>query len=304
MLFLGNAFFSGKYSADPTIVSARNFNFIRISNGLWDEIFISKDPNRDLSTKDWDFDTIFWSKFQNNLSAGNITESIDDITGMLAKRRRVGTFNWVTMFYKPVGGTEDLKFEFFDRYVMNDEEYEYAIVFVSVNIEGSYHINTITPKYSGLFVLDKNKIFMAEIEAYIPHIERNHPIGVVPTINNKYPFTVSNSINNYDSGNVTGIFMNLAEDECDEMDFKGTYKYQKALLDFLANGMPKFLKDSERDVWMIQVSSNPSQSQEINTYKYTIRFDFVEIANHEDNMALLENDFIDIPFEFVSGGGR
>jgi hypothetical protein len=227
---------------DPTAVSIPNITYIRIMNGVFDELFVSSDSHYDLSRKEWDFTTVLWAKFQENLFAGNVMESINDITGALIKRRRVGEFTWIPLFFIPIADEADLKFERFDRYVANDTEYEYTITFMLNDMEGGYNINTITPQFEGVFVLDREHIFVSQIEAYVPQIERNHPIGVVPTAARKYPFTVSNSENNYDSGNVTGVFMKIREDIC-EFDFKESMKYQRELMEWLANGKPKFLKE-------------------------------------------------------------
>lgn len=299
MLFLGNAFYSGRYSADPTVVNIKDITYLKLSNGVFDSLFISSNPDYDLSEKKWGFDTLFYAQFQENLFAGNVMESLDDITGALIKRRKKGEFAWIPLFYIPIQSADDLKFERFDRYCANDTEYEYTITFLLNDIEGSYNINSIIPQFEGIFVLDKDHIFFSQIEAYIPQTERNHPVGVIPTIAKKYPFTVSHSENNYDSGSVTGVFMKINE-ACD-FDFKESQKYQKELMEWLANGKAKFLKDDDGSVWMIFVSSNPTKVKERDINKYTIAFNWVEIADANDTIALLNEDFIDIPVNLLGG---
>jgi len=291
MFFLGNTFYGNKFSADPTLVSMNNLTYIKISDAIFDELFISRNPAYDMGDKKWDFDVVFWAKFQFNLLAGNIMESLDDITSVRIKRRRADTYDWITLLEIPFTDIESINFEHFDRYVAAGEEYEYTIIFMTNTTEGVYKTNRITPRFDGLFVLDRDYIFYSMMEHYIPQIEQNHAAGIIPTIEKVYPFSISNSANNYTSGSVSGIF---AEIEDCEIDFQGMYKYQKGFLKWLADGRPKFLKYYNGETWMITVHDNPRRAQEVNTEKYTVSFSWTEIGDAESEADLLLNGFIDL----------
>jgi hypothetical protein len=50
---------------------------------------------------------------------------------------------------------------------------------------------------------------------------------------------------------------------------------------------------------MMMVSNNPIRSKDRDTSKHTVTFSFVEIAHHEDIMALYEQDFTELPIELL-----
>ena len=290
MLFLGNAFLGAKYSGDPTITHIPNITFIKIMRGIYDSLYLSSDPVADVTDKKWDFSTLIWANFRNNLYGGNVEASLRDITSVKIKRRRTDGFDWITLTELPVYGIESFRFEYFDRYVSNKTEYQYALVFMSAKIEGQYNTNIITPEFSGLFVLDREYIYYSFVEHYVPQIEQNHSIGVIPTIEKRYPFYVAQTKNNYVTGSVSGVF--VKSEEC-ELDFEGIHKYQKGLLEWLADGGVKIIKYYNGESWLAVVSDNPRRAQEANTDKYTVSFSFAEIGDVESEYDLWENGFID-----------
>lgn len=135
MLFLGQSFLGERHSLDPTPVCIPNLNSIKLSDGIFDELFVSSNADYDLSSLEWGFSTILWAQFKGNLAGGNIEESLKDISAVLIKRRKKGSYKWITLFEIPVDDVDSLKFERFDRYVANNNEYEYALVFMLANIE-------------------------------------------------------------------------------------------------------------------------------------------------------------------------
>lgn len=154
-------------------------------------------------------------------------------------------------------------------------------------------MSSIIPSFEGIFITSKERIFSSVIDAHIPNIQKNHPSAIVPTIDAKYPFVVSHSRNNFYSGSMSGIFVELKQDIC-EFDYEEAYKYRDELMDFLCDGKAKFLKLPDGRVWMIMVVDNPNEAQEMNTEKFTTSFSWAEIGDCESVKDLYDNDFIDI----------
>lgn len=293
MLFLGNTFLGNRFALDPTQTYIPNLNYVRIGSAVFDDIFISSDPGYDLTNQQWDFDTVLWSKFRDSLASGNVEESLKDISSVVIKRRRKDTYDWIPLFEIPVENTDSLKFERFDRYAAGNQEYEYALAFKLADVEGAYNVNSIVPRFDGIFIASRDKIFSSVIEAYTPQIQKNKPSALVNTIDSKYPFVVSHSKNNYYSGSMSGVFVEQKQSGC-ELDFEQAHRYRHDLLEFLCDGKAKFLKLDDGRMWMIAVVDNPAESQDSDTQKVVTSFAWAEIGGAESAQDLYENGFIDV----------
>lgn len=309
MIFLGRNAFRGKFCGDNTPTSVPNVNNITLSNGIFGELFISSNPNYNLSNLQWDFSTVLWANFQGSLLAGNLDVSIQDVDSFRIKRRRVekrqrvNTADWVTLFdvnIRDESGKPDiekLKFIRFDRYVATGFDYEYAIIPITNNVEGNYNINSITPRFDGIFILTKAQIFNSLFDIDI-QVTKNHPTNTVNTIEGKYPFVVSHSKNNYYSGNVSATFVEVDQNEC-ALKTKDGYSYRKTLLNFLCDGSPKILKLYTGEVFLIMVTENPQENRLQYSDKVTTSFSFTEIGDSEDTLDLYANGLIDIDISKV-----
>lgn len=292
MYFFGHSFFSNKYSMDATSILASNFTSINISNAIYDDIYVGKNTNMDHNILSWTFETILWARFQENLSGGNVAERLSEITSVLIKRRAAGKNAWIPIAEIQVNSPEDLKLELFDRLVANNQKYEYALVFLLNNDEGSYNVNEITSKFSGIFIVNNDNIFSSVLEPQNSS-QRNHKKAIVETIDKKYPFVISQSSNNYDSGSASAVFVELNEKNC-MFDFDNAYKYRKRLKDWLADSSAKVLKLENGDIWMVMIVDPISDVQEANTAKVTTSFGWAEIGDVENIDDLIDNGFIDI----------
>ncbi|MEG2380993.1 MAG: hypothetical protein RSB38_04785 [Oscillospiraceae bacterium] len=309
MIFLGRNAFRSKFCGDNTPTSISNIYRTILSDGIFGELFISSNPDYNLSNLQWDFSTILWAKFQNNLLAGNLEVSVQNIESFRIKRRcvekakRGKTSDWVTLFEVNIRDEngridiEKLKFIRFDRYVATGFDYEYAIIPIMNNVEGNYNLNSITPKFDGVFILTKSQIFNSLFDINT-QIARNHPTSTVNTIEGKYPFVVSHSKNNYYSGSVSATFVEVDTREC-SLKVKEGYAYRKKLLDFLCDGSPKMLKLYTGEVFLIMVTENPQEDRLQYSDKVTTSFAFTEIGDSESTLDLYENGLIDIDISKV-----
>lgn len=293
MIFTGYSFYGYKFTASPAPVYIKDINAIALSNGIFNDLFISSDPNRDLEDKEWTFDTILHGDFNGNLLAGNADVSLFAVSSILIKRRRKGSLDkWVTLFEIPIGGNPDnLEFERFDKYVASSVEYEWALIPVSGNVEGNYNINSLVPDFQGIFIVTKDKVFNSILDNDV-QVRREKPSAVVRTIDGDYPYVISHSKNKDYSGSVSAVFI---ENENCEWKYKEGYQHRRELMDFLLDGYPKMLKLGETgETFLMMVVDNIPEDRLQYTDKVTTTFQFNEIGNSEDMQDLYDSGLIDI----------
>ena len=179
MLFLGSTFLGDRYTLDATPTNVSNITSVKLQNGIYDELYMTKDMTKTYSTvipTEWDFNTILHALFAGNLNCGNVDFAASQVSNVLIKRRKVGDFNWLTLANFEIENSDSFNFEFYDRFVRAKTEYEYAIVPVLNGIEGNLNINTIKAEFEGLFLIEKDKQFYTPLNVTIDDIKRNKPI--------------------------------------------------------------------------------------------------------------------------------
>ena len=133
MFFLNNILGATKDTIPLTPTHLNNLTYIKLSNGLYDCLYITKETNSEPSMdcpREWDFDTIFHADFNNSTNAGNVDWNLDSVSHLIVKRRDTSKFQWITIAVKEIHALED----FSDGIKGNDYtnashvEYEYAIV--------------------------------------------------------------------------------------------------------------------------------------------------------------------------------
>ena len=157
MIFLGRTFFNGGNCGDISAVDTEGVDLVAIQNGIYDDLLISKDMYTDLDKLklEWDFDTILYALFQNDLLAGNIGFSIDTITSIRIKQRVKGTFEWTTIIDVPVNSIEDLKFIRSYPYCKGNTTYEFAFTpILNGNIEGNLNIMECESVFNGAYIIE------------------------------------------------------------------------------------------------------------------------------------------------------
>ena len=82
-------------SLTPTGI--RNINYVELKNGIYDDLYITKATDFEIKYDDesifvWDFDTILWAQFNNTTNAGNVDWSVNDVSHLLLKSRKIGTY--------------------------------------------------------------------------------------------------------------------------------------------------------------------------------------------------------------------
>ncbi len=298
MLFVGRTFCGSRNTFDYTTTSLSNINRVIIKEGIYDDLYISKNADIDMSVshqeKQWDFDTIVNAHFNGDLEAGNIDLVIEQLSAMKIKRKEKGTNNWLTLHEVPIGNESNINFSFVDRYVKSKSEYEYAIIPIINNTEGNYNINSIKPSFNGIFILDKEDNYSTKLNIDIS-VQKNKPSTVINTLGRRYPFVIQNGENNYYSGSVTAEFYKSKNDSngnCN-FDIENSFVYRNQFMDFLHNGKPKLLKSYDGRVWMMNVVDSSPESKNSHNYKIATSFNFVEIGDYNSQNDLYYNNFVD-----------
>ena len=234
MIFLGYDFLRDKYCWQPTPTDFTNINNIRIENGIYDHMNITKDVDFDYTTElpgKWNLQTQFDADFNGTITAGNVDYILAQISSIKIKRRVKGTFDWITLFTVPISKVSDVDFVRYDYIAKNNETYEYAIVPVIGNTEGEYSINSIKSEFYGIFITDNKSSYKFLEGASYSGNERSNQTGIFEPYGSKYPVVIKNGALSYDKGTLTGTVITF--DTNQELDREGTIERLKAIENFL-----------------------------------------------------------------------
>lgn len=295
MIFLGRTFCSARNTIDCTSTNVAKVNLFTIKNGIYDDLYLSKNASRAYITTipaTWDFDTLLYATFQNALNGGNVNFTLDQVSSVRVKRRKKNTFDWITLFEIPIASEADFHFEKFDKYVRSNIEYEYLVTPVLNGIEGTSFSNSVLSEFEGIFIIEKERAFKTILEVQIQS-QKNRPNAIVNTIDRKYPFVISNGMNNYNSGSMSGMFAEI-DFNTGEYNTKDGWQYREQLMDFLQNGESKILKNDDGRMWLVAIVGDPSEQVDGHRYKVITSFDWVEVGDSESNQDLYDNNFIDV----------
>ena len=291
MIFLGSTFFSDDKAISAT-PSNTNITSLQLYQGSYHQLHLSSDTevseeilNQEYD-KRWGVTTIMDVNFSTgSVNAGNIefAEMYSDY--ITVKRRESGQTNWMTIIAKEVNSMDDFDFTFYDKFAKNDTEYEYAISLYSDGKESSRNVTKVLSSFDGIFIADKNSIFGTMLNVNGCDTSRNIQTNTLTLMNDRYPTVVSNSVVNYDSGSVEGLFIDI--DLCGSMEInkKNSMYLREKLKDLLANRKPLILKIDDGRIWIIKVTGDINDTMDTMPLLRKISFSWVQIG--ELNMETL-----------------
>ena len=211
MFLFSTAFCSDTHSLSPTPTGVSKITSVAIQNAAYDDLYIQSgldtQPNFDLPAY-WDYPIILYARFKNNLLAGNIDAFLSQTTALRLKRRKRGSFRWITLFdlTNDTGSVNDLMFEYHDRLARSGTEYDYALLPVLNNVEGAMSIATVKSEFDGLCLLDAREIYHTDMEINVD-VQRNAHSSAVTPLDSRYPFVIHNGRANYASGEAGALFL-------------------------------------------------------------------------------------------------
>lgn len=290
-MFVGRYYCGSAEALSSTPTNANNITYIEISNGIYDELFGTDNSNIEMSdsSKIWDFDTRFYSKFQGNLMSGNVDYAASVVSSIRIKRRKNDEHKWTTMFEIPISTNEDFEFELEDRYAQGSQDYYYAMIPVIEHVEGNVNKNSIRSEFSSYFILDKDISYPIIFNTSL-NIELNRNVGIINTLGRKYPFIISNGLSQYKTGTLNFALAQMIN--CD-IDTANGYNYRTQFEEWITNGKPKILKDWTGQIFMMDITNSiPIDYSHYDLPSYQIQF--TEIGNPLDENDLYFNNFIDV----------
>ncbi len=308
MLFCGSSFVGCELACALTPTGIENINYVELKNGIYDDLYITKNVDKELNGEfgefptEWDFDTILWAKFNNTTNAGNVDWNLETTSHIILKSRTEGNFKWKTIVVKETNIIEDFVINYPDYFVASGQPVEYAIVPILWGMEGEYATTKVTSKFDKMFLIEGNVVWGTEITDGFCDTTRNIPSSNVVLLNSRYPIFVRNTIANYDTGNCKGSFVPLDEETCEfSYDSEQDYwriKYQREFMDYICDGIPKILKLFDGRLWLVQVTPNPADSANQQYNDREISWSWVEIGNVDSESDLYYLGFSDVTEEW------
>ena len=261
-MICGYDFCKDENALNPTPLSSSSYNFTMLKNGIFSHWYVTNDAEYPYSSDEptvWDYLTIMNANLNGNLQAGNISLLGDDIEGIKIKRRKIDSYDWITLKYIPVDELfESTTFSFNDYLNQNDTTYEYAFVPIINGIEENYITNTIASKFEGVFICDSETIYKFYNGVQYGSLERVQKIGVLEPFGSKYPVVVSNGMINYSKSSLKGTILNNDFENSHIIRRKEIAEKRETLLNFFTNKKAKILKDWNGNFWLMIIVDSPS----------------------------------------------
>lgn len=260
-MICGYDFCKDENTLNPTPLSSSNYNFTMLKNGIFSHWYVTNDGEYSYSPEEptvWDYLTIMNANLNGNLQAGNVSLLGDDIEGIKVKRRKIDSYDWITLKYIPVNELfESTTFSFNDYLNQNDTTYEYAFVPIVNGVEENYITNTIASKFEGVFICDSETIYKFYNGVQYGGLERIQKIGVLEPFGSKYPVIVSNGMINYSKSSLKGTILNNDFENSHIIRRKEIAEKREILLNFFTNKKAKILKDWNGNFWLMIIVDSP-----------------------------------------------
>lgn len=265
--FINYNFLQDGDALNPYPTHIEDINKVKIQNAIYNDFLISSDVNSNYSVTPptaWDIYTILWATFNNTINAGSVDLDVGDIVAIRIKRRKLGEFDWFTIYEKEINDVNDFAFSGNDYFAQYGEEYEYAWVPVlqtdtQGELEGNYITNSIESKFNGVFVCDADTIHKLYAGVAYGTSQQTQQVGIYNPIGKKYPIYVTNGANNYQTGSVTSKIVGNYENT-GVFDRKEMVQEKNNLIKWLTNKKAKIIKDYNGNIWLVFITGAPSVS--------------------------------------------
>lgn len=298
-MFIGG-FYGDKKSIQYTKTFIADIDYLEISNGTYDDFYVSKNQNYDDSDGyKWDYDTILYAGFDNTTNASNVDFNVNTVSHILIKRQKDGAFAWDTIAVYKIQNARDFEIQGEDFTQRSGVKYKYAAVPVQYGVEGNYSTSEVDSFFDKVYIVEKDKVIGSDLTDGFCDTSRQFGSSVMPTLNNKYPSVIRKGITNYDMGSLSLSFLEMKDCQYDSIENSyNRIMYQKDKMDFLSNGKPKLLKMFDGRMWLIEVINTPSDSANGYYGNRSINFEWVEIGDCESEEDLYYANLSDVTEEW------
>ncbi|MDE7354997.1 MAG: hypothetical protein K2O06_18415 [Acetatifactor sp.] len=293
MIFAGTTFCSGRHTLSPPPSPLSGIAAIQLFDGTYDHLLLSADPDAAVDEFDsgWTYNTKINANFEENLEAGNIGFSTKTTENLVVRRREAGTYDWTVIYVKKIQSADDFDIVLRDTYARAGVEYEYSLSSFCNGIENSYVVQKVYSDFEGFYITDKDCLYGTIYDVDGCDTNRNISSQTLNLLNSRYLTTVSNGGLNCDSGSISGTF--LKTDQTGP-DLLASLKYRNEFKNRLADHKPLILKIDDGRIWMIKVSSNPTDTAGGHRDIRRLQFEWVEIGSVNSMKDLYMNGFSDV----------
>ena len=305
MFFLGFNFLGADETCipvSPTIEQENNA--VELSNCMADALAITGNVTDELTADinmQWDFDTVLIADFNHDTLAGNIKWALDTLSHVTIKRRIVGDYKWITIAVKEITDVNDLNIRGTDI-TCESLEYEYAVVPIMNGGDGEYSGTIVDVTNTDLVLIDKTGIYHTPLTDGYCDVTDVHPNSTLELLHHVYPAIVRNTMANYETINVSGIF--LPEGVCDlnEVfnDDRRRVLFNREVKRFITNGRMKILKNVDGQCWLVYVTTPPTDTADNDYQVRKLTFGCTETGDLKSEADLYYAGLLDVPEEFWS----
>lgn len=291
MMFFGSLLSADIMSAPCTPTDADDITKIELSDAMYDDLRATKNTDEQLSAEanpDWDWDTVLHAKFDDDLSAGNINWNLEDVSHLIIKRKRLDEFKWTTIKVQKVNNVKDFNTRGIDITAAPQQTYQYAAVPIIRNFEGFYSIRDVEVKSDSILIADKDGIWSTRLTDNYLDNTSVMPQQTITTMYDRYPTIIRNSAANYEEITVNAQFVPYKDDGCSANldDDQARVNYNNNAKMFLRNGNTKILKSIDGNMWLVYVTTPPTDTAENHYKNRKISFTCTEIGNPDSEEDL------------------
>lgn len=292
-MFLGG-FVGYKSSLDATPVASQSTEYVEITNGVFDEVYMDSDTTieQDIEIPEWGYTTILNAKFQNNILAGNVDFTLASISDLIIKKRKLTDYKWTTIHKIPIATEEDFDFFYNDIVVASNTTYEYAAVPVLNGVEGAYQTIGVYVEFDGCFVVDTTNAYQVLLDFSSNSLNRTIKSTVVEPVNSKYPYVYYYGQSKYDKFPITGAFIELNKND-GTWDVNNGWRHRKAFRDFISNQRTKIVKFYDGRIYMASAIDDINETIGGHPDLVHTTVNFIEVGDVDSNTDLYYHGFTD-----------
>ena len=270
---------------------------VKMRNGVFENFDITSNTNRVYSQAYpvWDYYTKINCNFS-DLNIGNADIILSQTQALKIKRRLSGTFNWITLYTIDITSVADLNILKEDCCVPTGKTFDYAVVpILSDGSEGNYIISNVTTNFRWCYLCDGDTILKFYSNCSYPTITSNPTGGLYVPIGRKYPITVFNAENDYETGSFSGNILGtnfLTTRQINRADVQTQLSTYKA---FINNKKSKTLKDWDGRIKIVDtnIGGNLEESVDLISGKANLTFQWVEKGDWNTQQDLYDNGLVD-----------
>jgi len=287
------------YPTSNTIVDANllyPMDTIILGNMIVDNFEITSNTNRAYSQSYpvYDYSTVINCTFNGTLNGGNTNLLLSQLSGIKLKRRLNNTFDWVALKYLSVTGASSLSFVYDDYLCPTGRTFDWAIVpILRDGTEGSYIMVTNATSFDGCYIIDNSGAYKFYNACTYPTAPVNSlTAGVFSPLGSKFPITIYNTENDYDSGAFSGDLFGYNFMNTRVVDRIDAYDQQFAFTKALKNKSMKMFKDWNGKIMIIVVTSALTTTPDLISGKYNISFQWVQVGEYDNQDNLFQSNLV------------